>query len=133
MSPESGIPPAVRKLISKHIHSLEQLEVLLLLYRSPEREWTVQEVNEHIRSSDVSIAGRLEGLQAAGFLVLNASQPSGPSYRFSPRSEELRRSVPVLAGAYQEMRLQVIELIFGRSSASLREFSNAFKIRKDKA
>jgi hypothetical protein len=42
------LPLAVELLLSRHIRSVEQLEVLLLLYRAPERSWSAVQVYEVI-------------------------------------------------------------------------------------
>ncbi len=65
--PDETLPPAVKQLLSRHIRSVEQLEVLLLLRGSPDRTWTSVEVYDVIRSSPASVTQRLEAFTAAGF------------------------------------------------------------------
>ena len=64
--PDETLSPAVKQLLSRHIGSVEQLEVLLLLRGSPERAWTSAEVYDVIRSSPVSVSQRRRGVHRRG-------------------------------------------------------------------
>jgi len=76
--PDETLSPAVKQLLARHIGSVEQLEVLLLLRGSPERAWTSAEVYDVIRSSPASVSQRLEAFTVAGFLT----KEEGPPVRF---------------------------------------------------
>src|SRR5688572_5422116 len=45
------LPPEVRKLVLEHIHSVDQLDVLLLCHRTRDREWTAREVADELRTN----------------------------------------------------------------------------------
>jgi hypothetical protein len=124
----SEIATEVREFISEHISSLEQLEVLLLLHRSPEQEWTPEGVLSEIQSSDISIRQRLQELFTKGLLA----QPRNNLYRYAPRSEKLSRAVDALALAYKERRIKVIETVYKKPD-DIQTFADAFKIRKEKS
>jgi predicted transcriptional regulator len=129
MAAEEGISEEVKNFISKHIRSVEQLEILLLLSASPERIWTVQSVHQQIQSSQAAVAACLEKLHEQGFLT--ARKMPGLVYQYSPNSPELAKGVATLAATYKEKRIKVIEQIFEKSGDQLRNFLDAFKIRKD--
>jgi hypothetical protein len=119
----------VKELLARHIQSVEQLEILLLLQSQPQRTWTADEVYEVIRSSQSSIAARLQTFSAAGFLQEVKGPP--PTYRFAPRHENLRSAVEQTASAYQTWRVRVIEAIFAPSMDPAQSFADAFKLRKN--
>jgi hypothetical protein len=121
------LPPEVARFIAEHIDAAEQLEILLLLHREPEREWTALDVSQAIYTVPASATLRLEGLAASGFV---ASTGGGdPRYRFAPRSEALRAQVDVLAEAYRADRVAVIKLIFSRPPDPVQSFADAFRLR----
>ncbi len=113
----------------RHIQSLEQLEVLLLLHRQPERAWTASEVYDVVRSSQASITARLHAFTADGFLVTAPGPP--PTFRFSPQDQNLRAAVDETATAYQTRRVRIIEAIFAPAADPVQSFADAFKLRKD--
>lgn len=124
-----ALPPPVKQLLSRHIQSVEQLEVLLLLRSQPQRAWTAAEVYEVIRSSQPSIAARLQAFTAQGFLVEENGAP--PRFRFAPKDQNLQSAVDQTANAYQTWRVRVIEAIFAPEADPVQSFADAFKLRKD--
>jgi hypothetical protein len=109
------ISDAVRRLIAAHIDSIEQLEVLLLLRERRERCWTIDQVNDRIRSSASSVRTRLADLEGRGLVT---REPAGFRYRTAPDHDDAVRE---LAWAYAERRYSVIDLIsavrFGSQSS----------------
>ena len=45
---EGGIPAEVQRFIAENIEAAEQLDILLLLYRNPERAYTALEVSQAV-------------------------------------------------------------------------------------
>lgn len=105
--------------------SLEELEVLLLLQETKDRDWSAREINERLRSQETSINKWLETLVALGLAVRSAER-----FRFAPASEALARDAAAVAEAYRERRLKVIELIFSKPNENLLNFVRAFDLRK---
>jgi hypothetical protein len=128
MPSQPEIPDSVKGFIAKHIRSVEQLEILILLSAAPENIWTVQKVAQHIQSDEASIASCLEELQSQGFLI--AKKMPGLVYQFSCSSEELLMGVKALTETYRKQRIKVIEVVLDKSQQNLRNFSDAFKIRR---
>jgi hypothetical protein len=58
-------------------------------------------------------------------------EPDG-RYRLAPKTPELAEFVSELAAAYRERRVAVIETIHGKSTDTIQDFANAFKLRKEK-
>jgi len=124
----SGLSHELQAFICQHIHSVEQLEVLLLLKRSDAREWTADEVTREMASHRHAVESRLLDLSARGFLK---SRTEGSELFYSyDQSSPLERLVEGLAAAYAERRVTVITAIFAEPKDSLRHFADAFKLRK---
>ncbi len=123
-----ALPPAVKQLLARHIRSVEQLEVLLLLRSQPARAWKSADVYDVIRSSASSISARLDAFAAAGFLAKEEGLPA--TYRYAPKAD-LRSAVEETAAAYQTWRIRVIEAIFAPESDPVQNFADAFKLRKE--
>jgi len=120
--------------IAEHVHSVEQLEVLLLLERSCPKAWNAEQVATEIRTSRSSAQVRLEDLTARGLLVVHdPDDPSGVAYRYGPVSSELADMVVRLGSEYGERRFSVIRAIFAKPPervSAMRAFADAFRLRK---
>jgi hypothetical protein len=122
------VSSAVRQFIGGFIDSLEQLEILLLLFSSSEKEWTARSVYEDIKSSPASVQSRLDTLHTQGLIA----RVPPDRFRYSPATQELAEAVEGLAKSYKDNRIQIIELIFSKPSSPILGFADAFRIRRDK-
>ena len=126
--PDEGMRADVRELIHEHIDSVEQLEVLLLLHRRRERDWSAIEVSEELRTNSQSTGLRLEDLVQRGLI-----KPGGraDAYEYGPRTAALDRAVEGVARDYEIRRVSVITLIFAKPLDRIRTFADAFRIRRE--
>jgi hypothetical protein len=120
--------PELPQFIARHIGSVEQLEILCLLWGTPQKAWSVREVFRVIQSSEASVADHLARFLKEGFVVAN----SDGRFRYHPTRPELEDCVAELVKTYQERRVAVVEMIYQRRPETLHDFANAFKLRKDK-
>jgi len=123
----SGISDELLGFIARFIHSVEQIEILCIFARAPAKTWTEEEVFKEIQSSRTSVAANL-GLFCGRLLHFDA--PTG--YRFSPESPDLGRLALELVKTYHERRVTVINAIYREPVDPIRDFADAFKLRKDK-
>jgi hypothetical protein len=128
MSP-TKISLEVREFVLRYVESVEHLEVLLLLHRSPQAAWTAERVSAELRTSPVSTAQRLALLRSQG--LLEQARENSSAYRFHSGSANAA-VVAQLAEAYKERRHAIIDLIFSKPLEKVRVFAEAFRIRKDK-
>lgn len=128
---DAGIPDEVRAFIAEHIDSVEQVEVLLLLRRSGDREWTADAVSDELRTNPGSAAERLADLTARRLIAPAGGAPERPGYRYAPGTPALDQAVRGLDQAYAERRVSVINLIFSKPIDKIRTFADAFRLRKD--
>ncbi len=123
------LPEAVRRFIADHIDSVEQLEILLLLFHHPERSWTAEAVARELRISALSAGDRLKDM--ARSTLLARVQGSEGEYRYAPENQQQGVVVAGLAAAYSERRVTVINLIFSKPIDKIRTFADAFRLRRD--
>jgi hypothetical protein len=128
---DSGISEPVRRFVAAHINSIAQIEVLLLLRATADREWSAPEVSAELRSSVMSMQDRLGDLAARGLLAVREAD-AVLLYRYAPASEDVSRLIDGLAHAYKERRLSVVNLIYAKPESDAVSFSEAFKISRKK-
>lgn len=125
MSP-AALPEPVARFIQRNIHSVLQLEILLLL-RDRVGEWAPVQVAVELRVTEQSAHLHLEDLARRG--LASRSTLSG-SYSYAPKTDELRALVDELGSCYAEMRYTVINLIFSEPGSSARTLAEAFRFRR---
>ena len=126
-----GFPQEINDFLIKHIHSVEQLEILLMLHREAGRAWTIEEIANELRSDMQSVQNRLQDLCAQHMLTCTLSHDES-HYAFNSSDHDLNRKVSMLAQVYAERRMSVINLIFSKPIDNIRVFADAFRLRKDK-
>jgi DNA-binding IclR family transcriptional regulator len=124
----TGLPEDVHRFLHQNIDSVEQLEVLLLLWRSPQRGWTSDDVATAVYSHPSSVVRRLAMLLGQG--LLREQEPG--CYQYAPRTADLHDTVTRLEHMYRERRVAVITLIASKPIENVRAFSDAFRIRRKK-
>jgi hypothetical protein len=121
-----SLPEPVVRFIQHHIHSVLQLEVLLLL-RSRDEVWTPATVASELRITEQSAELRLQDLHLRGLLSLDAP---ARRYAYAPQQGDSRGLVDALAECYATMRYTVINMIFSVPGDSARTLAEAFRFRK---
>jgi hypothetical protein len=122
------IPPQVQQLLSDHIRSIAQLELLLLLRADRERKWTVDEAAHDLYTAATMTEPLLESLVMGGLLAASEGPPK--RYQYWPKTPELDECVRDLAELYQQRRVTITNLIYSGPIQKLQNFADAFRIRK---
>ncbi len=97
-----------------------------MLYQNPEKQWDIESIRKEMRSSLSSASQQLTSLTEKGLL-----RCEGNYYSYSPSSAELDNKVKKLHQLYHEMPVAIVTCIYERPAEKLKNFSDAFKIKKD--
>lgn len=127
LSPAS-LPPHIVRFIRQDIHSVLQLEVLLLL-KEQCGALTASAVAEELRITVRHAELSLDDLQRRGLLC---SGQSPQAYVYAPTPEQRRMLVDELAACYATTRHTVINLIFSEPGDSARALADAFRFRRER-
>ena len=120
---------AVRGFLEDRVESVEQLEILLLLQRHPDRSWTAADAASELGLLESRVARHLEALGRRDLLDVRLGH--NVRYRFSPATETLAAAARQVAEAYRERCSAVIAFVTTRRLRALRDFSDAFKLTED--
>ncbi|MES2905887.1 MAG: hypothetical protein V4691_02485 [Pseudomonadota bacterium] len=124
---EEVIPEDVRNFVMQKIDSVAQLECLLLLRAKPKDRWSAQDTAKNLYISEEKANELLQQLAVQGlFKIENPSL-----FYYQPASENMRDTVDRLAIIYSKYLLPVTHLIHSKSKTRIKEFADAFRIRKD--
>jgi hypothetical protein len=123
---ENEIPPDIYNFILAHIDSIGAIEALLLLRRSRDQLWTPAGVGKRLYIPETEAQEILGQLSEDGLV---ASESGSFRYRQSePAREDLMQR---LADTYQTQLVAVTKVIHAKPRR-IREFANAFRLRKDR-
>jgi hypothetical protein len=118
----------VRAFLRDEVTSIEQLEVLLVLVREPQRWWSADAVAEELRMSESVAADVLEKMASRNLFDVRTSEQL--LFRYAPISLALDVAVRETARAYKETPDAVATAIYSPSMADVRSFAEAFRIRR---
>ena len=123
-----ALPDDVTRFLDAHIDSVEQLEVLLLLHRAAESDWTAEMVAAALYTQPASAGRRLAALCDDG-LILASPRQSG-AFRFVPEANAAGEMIATLADTYRERRVAVVTAIASKPMENVRAFADAFRLRR---
>lgn len=112
-------------LIRASISSVWDLELLLLLRRTPERRWTADELVRELRASPTAVSRAVARLRAQGF----AEESPKSAVQYRAVDEARNEFVRSLEQLYASKPASVIKEIVSRPDDELTSFSDAFRIR----
>ena len=119
------IPKHVRQLILRHIDSVQQVEILTLLAREPERVWTPAELSRALHIAPEACARWLDEFSSAG--LIEQRRDGMKHADAGPRAH----SAEELVECYARRRIAVIDAIYNKPSSALQSFSDSFRVRRD--
>jgi hypothetical protein len=133
MLTETGaIPESVRELISRSIHSIEALELLLMLRGPVVRSWTAEQLARDLRLPENMVVSALQAL-VVNKLALQVGEQSLPKYQYRLQAPEAEQTIVELAELYAHNRVEVLMQISSNAiervrRSALRTFSDAFRL-----
>lgn len=104
--------------------SVWTLEVLLLLRRTKERSWRIDQIVAELRSSVTAVELALTVLRAVNLITAE-----NDTYQYGPATPELDTLVSELADLYGVRPAAVIQAIAAAPAEKLIIFANAFKLK----
>ena len=124
---KQDLPPEVRDLVMRRVHSMEEVEILLLLAGEP-ASLSFAEIVDRLRLTDTaSLRASLSHLIAT---ALVACDDATGRYAYAARDARTRSAVELLRVAYNERPVTLVRLVYSRPSLA-QSFADAFRINKD--
>jgi hypothetical protein len=125
---DNALPAEVRQLIARHLATMEQVDVLLLLVRAGGEWRTADEIRSELRLDAKGVAARtFDELCAARLIEDDGGNPV--RYRYAPADPRDRAAVDLLALAYNERPVTLVRAIYARPTPA-QSFADAFRLRK---
>jgi len=124
----STISDQLRRFLLTGTLSVPHVEAILQLRRGAAQEWDAERLGARIYVSVTRAADILADLLAIGIVDV---RPENTTYRYSPRTSELRMLLDELETIYSEQLVVVTKLIHTAEERKPQEFAAAFRFRKE--
>jgi hypothetical protein len=126
--PSRRLSATARRFLAERIHSVLQLELVLLLARDPGRRWTTAAVAQELRGPEPWIAGQLTDLVDAG--VARAPRDGAEPVAYA-RDGPWAAAIGEIDEQYRRRRTSVIRLIFASAAPDVPSLPEALRRRQD--
>lgn len=123
----SVLNPEVEQFITRFVRSIGHLEAILFLYQRRGMEFAIHTIASELRTNAEYAKKQLEELAELG-LVKRCSAPDCFVYESTP---DLNEILETINNNYSRHRMAIINLLYSQPLDRIREFSDAFKIKKD--
>lgn len=128
--PQQEMSPRVLAFLAEHIETVEHFQLLVRLVESADRWWDATTVARELGFAERDAQAALDHLARHNLLDIRITGEI--RYQFHPGNRELRDTVIECTDLFHRRPLQVLETITGpRARSSIRDFADAFRIRKD--
>jgi hypothetical protein len=123
------VPPELREFLASRFSSIEQVDVFVLLHRSPERQWSPQDVAGALGVAPQSAGMRLFLLSSAGLLASSGDRDVRYWYAAAPALDDVAR---VIDDAHRDDRAALAAVFGGPPAAAdpAQVFADAFRLKK---
>jgi hypothetical protein len=118
----------IKEFIAEHIHSVLQLEVLLVVSQNKVKAWTPAAVGRELHLSAESAKVQLDELSRN--LLTHLEAAGEDLYHYNSSSDQLDQTLSQLAAAYATQRVAVLTLIFAKPVDKVRLFKETFRMIK---
>ena len=127
MCPPEELAPDIRQFIVETIDSVPHVEALLLVWQRPDAVWTDDQIAQHLYVTPAAAGKIAQGLVRRG--LLNNNEGGGFTFRsaWDPDGAFMQR----FALVYRRQLVAVTTLIHTNVSAGVRDFADAFDLKKE--
>ncbi|MEO8464460.1 MAG: hypothetical protein ABI640_03900 [Gammaproteobacteria bacterium] len=127
MCPAEEIPPDVLRFIVEKIDTVPHLEALLLVWERPGVNWTQEQLARQLYVTPAVAQRITHGLIRRGWL----KKGQAGSVAFNPGWDPDGTFMRNLASIYRRQLIAVTSLIHSNVSAGVRDFADAFNLKKE--
>ncbi len=125
----SPLPKDVINFLVTHIETIDQLEILRILNEDRARDWPSADLASAVQTDVDSVRAHAVAMHARGLVAISANG-TDVSCRYGVASPELEKGVTRVLQIYKERPVTMIKMVYERAKDPLRDFANAFRVRK---
>lgn len=119
---------ALQTFLRDNISSLDQLDLLTLMTKMPDRWWDAASAGQALTIGTVPARAALEALASRNLLEISLT--TDVRYRFQPGTAELLELCGALVDTYRTNPLAIVRILTDAHRRAVRDFADAFRLRR---
>jgi DNA-binding IclR family transcriptional regulator len=123
------LPLRVLAFVDAHLRSIDELQVLITCILAGDRWWDAGTIARELGLPPAAARRALERLAAHNLLDIRVT--GEVRYQFHPGTAELAADARAVCEAYRANPVPLINRLTGAPRRSIRDFADAFRLRKD--
>jgi len=123
------LSPLVLTFLTEHVSNLEQFQLLLKVVQGGDRWWDAESASREVGISRAEAQAALDHFAKRNLLDIRIT--GEVRYQYRPGTENLQAAAQATVDEFRRKPVQVLEVITGRTRRSIRDFADAFRIRRD--
>jgi hypothetical protein len=123
------VSPLVLAFVADHLRSVDELQLLLTCMHSGDRWWDAGMAARELGVSENAARRALDHLASRNLFDLRVT--GDVRYQYRPGTPELAAAAQALSDAYRLNPVAIINRVAAAPRRSIRDFADAFRIRKD--
>jgi len=127
--PQHELSPLVLTFLSEHVSTLEQFQLLVRVVQEEDRWWDAASAARELGVTPRAALDALDHLAKHNLLDIRIT--GDVRYQFRPGTEALRDAAAAVVEEFRRKPVAVLEVFTGVGRRSVRDFADAFRIRKD--
>jgi hypothetical protein len=124
------LSPSVVAFVAEHVRTLAELQLLMAIIESGDRWWDARSASRELGLTLQDARRALDHFGAHNLLDIRITEDV--RYQYHPGTVELRESAEACALAFRSRPLDLAQLVTGPSARSVRDFADAFRVRRKK-
>jgi hypothetical protein len=124
------IPDNITQFIIKYIHSVHELEILLLLNDDARKEWGTAAIGTSLQIDPAVVEVVIESLESSR-LVLYRDTSGERLYRTDPANTANVATLKELRKWYSSHRVRILTMIYAKPMNKIQTVADAFRFLKD--
>ena len=128
MADQTSIDRALDEFIQRELDSVPHLEALLLLWNSRPKQWSAQDMGAALYLNDSAARDILQNLTRRQL----AARTDDETYAYHSASSDRDVLLAALEATYRRNLIRISRMIHDKASPGVREFADAFRLKKDR-
>jgi|SRR5687768_5218582 len=120
--------PSVVSFVTDHVRTLAELQLLMAIMQSGDRWWDARSAARESGLTEQEASRALDFFGARNLLDIRIT--GAIRYQFRPGTPELRSAAEASVSAFRTRPLDLAQLVKGPAATSVRDFADAFRVRR---
>jgi hypothetical protein len=123
------LPQEVRSFLTRHVRTLDELQLLMSVIQSGDRWWDVEGASREVGLTPDDARAAFERFAAQNLMDIRVG--GDVCYRFHAGTDDLRRAALATLHAYRNNPIALARAVSGGARRRITDFADAFRIRRE--